>query len=69
MKVNTSIGEIEIGKMKCCICGNEIEKEYNWDQGHNAEPVKTGRCCTNCNYNVVVPERLKKVRQNEKKRT
>ena len=51
--------------MKCCICKKEIEKQYTpkgkiyWDQGHNAEPVKIGRCCNNCNKTVVIPARLK----------
>ena len=50
--------------MKCCICEKEIEKEYDgnsklvWDEGHNAEPVKEGRCCTVCNFNVVIPKRI-----------
>ena len=45
--------------MKCCICNKEIEKQpTGWDKGHNAMPVKKGRCCRFCNYSVVLPERL-----------
>lgn len=42
-------------KMKCCICGKMFE-----GFGHNAEPVKNGRCCDHCNYNVVLPTRIAK---------
>tara|TARA_R100001443_G_scaffold24201_4_gene36413 strand:- start:1167 stop:1343 length:177 start_codon:yes stop_codon:yes gene_type:complete len=50
--------------MKCSICKNDIEEqktdggEIIWDQGHNARPVKNGRCCSDCNVNVVIPARL-----------
>ena len=44
--------------MKCCICGNEIEVTPQWSKGHNAEPVKSGRCCSHCNYSVVLPVRI-----------
>ena len=37
----------------CVICG----REFN-GYGNNAEPVKTGRCCDECNLNVVIPERI-----------
>lgn len=44
----------ESKKDVCVICGKEIE-----DYGNNAAPVKDGRCCDDCHYNVVVPARLK----------
>jgi hypothetical protein len=51
--------------MKCCICENEIDIQYApngevaWTQGHNPEPVKDeGRCCSACNWGVVVPQRI-----------
>jgi hypothetical protein len=51
--------------MPCIICGNLIDElrhpisgEVVWDQGHNAEPVKDGRCCSHCNNTVVLPQRL-----------
>jgi len=49
----------------CCICNGPIdwhttpEGEVYWTQGHNAEPVKEGRCCTVCNNNEVLPKRLR----------
>jgi hypothetical protein len=49
---------------KCCLCGNKIypkvkvSGEY-W--GHNAQPVKEGRCCDACNLTVVIPARMKKL--------
>lgn len=45
----------------CCICGNPIE-----DFGHDPWPYKTeGRCCTACNYNIVVPRRIAILRNSE----
>ena len=42
-------------KIKCCICGREFI-----GYGHNPDPVKKeGRCCSDCNVNVVIPERIK----------
>lgn len=29
-----------------------------WRDGHNAAPVNSGRCCSKCNDNVVIPARL-----------
>lgn len=37
----------------CCICG----KRYH-GYGNNAEPVKDGECCDECDYNVVIPARI-----------
>jgi hypothetical protein len=43
----------------CCICLREIDVEINgWSEGHNAEPIEKGRCCSECNTLLVVPERL-----------
>ena len=42
--------------MKCVICGEKIS-----GHGNNADPVKRGCCCDDCNIKVVVPERLKKL--------
>ena len=42
-------------EFECVICGEVREGE--WD--HSPDPIsKEGRCCTNCNYDVVVPKRL-----------
>ena len=49
--VPDSVGE-EI-MSDCVICGKEIE-----GIGHNAESVKNGRCCDNCNMTVVLRERI-----------
>ena len=38
---------------KCIICGDSYR-----GMGHNAEPVKDGRCCTDCNYLKVIPARM-----------
>lgn len=46
--------------MKCNICNETIavESQTGWEYGHNAQPVKDGRCCHSCNNNVVIPHRL-----------
>ena len=50
--------------MKCSICTSQIDKQYTpqgecfWDQGHNAMPISSGRCCTKCNDTEVVPLRM-----------
>ena len=60
--------------MICCICDKEIEHmktedgEVYWKIGHNARPVKAGRCCTKCNIKVVIPERLEGILEMEKER-
>tara|TARA_B100000963_G_scaffold240208_1_gene210114 strand:- start:13555 stop:13731 length:177 start_codon:yes stop_codon:yes gene_type:complete len=46
--------------MKCVICKEKIETDLNgWKGGHNAEPVAKGRCCEECNYSIVLHERIK----------
>lgn len=52
--------------MKCVICKNEIDQQIFpngqvWEEGHNAQPVKDGRCCTLCNDEHVIPLRIKKI--------
>lgn len=49
--------------MKCCLCKEEIDVQGNWTEGHNAQPLKDGRCCTNCNATKVIPERIKRFSQ------
>lgn len=45
--------------MNCSICEKEIPVEPNgWDQGNNAKPVASGRCCNSCNFLKVVPARM-----------
>ena len=45
--------------MKCVICKGKITPDANgWDGGHNAEPVKKGQCCGECNHTVVTPIRI-----------
>ena len=40
----------------CSICNEKFEPI-----GHNAQPINDGRCCTKCNYGVVLPERLRQM--------
>ena len=46
--------------VNCIICDKKIK-----GFGHNAEPVAKGRCCEDCNYEVVIPYRLKHVRMGQ----
>jgi len=44
-------------KMKCCICGTEMEIH----KCNNAEPVEHGWCCDECNRLKVMPARIKQI--------
>lgn len=35
--------------MKCCLCNNDIK-----GHGNNAEPLKKGKCCDECNFLVIL---------------
>ena len=37
----------------CSICSKKFE-----GYGNNSEPFAKGRCCDDCNWNVVIPYRL-----------
>jgi hypothetical protein len=45
---------------RCSICKQPIPPEFDgkWRHGHNAEPINDGRCCRDCNDEVVIPTRL-----------
>jgi hypothetical protein len=55
--------------MKCSICHGPIDRQrlpdgtVYWAKGHNAWPVNEGRCCSDCNFQVVLHARLNQVRQ------
>ena len=58
--------------MKCCICKSEIEHHKHpptgkviWKKGNNAQPVKDGRCCNYCDWNVVIPVRIEVIRRKQ----
>ena len=49
----------------CVICSGDIEHKIDhttgkvyWTEGHNAQPVKDGRCCDTCNATAVMTARL-----------
>jgi hypothetical protein len=56
--------EQAIPPTKCCICHGPIDLQRDsdgkvfWEWGHNAWPVRSGRCCSSCNSTVVIAERL-----------
>lgn len=42
--------------MRCCICKKEFD-----GYGNNPIPIKPdGKCCDDCNINVVIPARIMK---------
>jgi len=47
--------------MNCSICKNTIQPQpvSGWDKGHNPWPLRdSGRCCEECNSELIVPARL-----------
>ena len=49
--------------MKCILCKYEIEVEISgWSEGHNAQPLAEGRCCSDCNEFDVLPARIQQVK-------
>ena len=62
--------------MICCICENEFDEyeetiigqmKVRNKGGHNPSPVKEeGRCCTKCNFEIVIPARLELITKQEK---
>ena len=51
--------------MKCSICKEEIrvDPKSGWNEGNNAEPINTGRCCDECNLSAVIPARIQGVKK------
>lgn len=50
---------------RCSICEGYIEPlrdpktgEVVWEGGNNAWPINDGRCCDDCNANVVIRARI-----------
>ena len=46
---------------RCCICGNDIE-----GYGYSPCPVKEKGQCRKCNYTVVLPERFRRMEEDQK---
>jgi hypothetical protein len=48
-------------KNRCVICNLDLAdraKDKRWLLGNNAQPVKDGRCCDQCNTEIVLPARI-----------
>lgn len=60
--MNDTINHLQeaVKKQKCCLCGKEFT-----GYGNNARPVKDGVCCDECNVKVVIPERLKVLKESK----
>tara|TARA_R100000353_G_scaffold58885_1_gene46518 strand:+ start:676 stop:882 length:207 start_codon:yes stop_codon:yes gene_type:complete len=64
---------VKLDEKRCSICEGYIEPlrdpktgEVVWEGGHNAQPINDGRCCDECNANVVIRARLMQLYANEK---
>lgn len=54
--------------MVCSICQELIGKDVSgWEEGHNAQPINDGRCCSHCNVTVVIPARLIQIGRKEER--
>jgi hypothetical protein len=51
----------------CSICSGPILPQGSWTQGNNAEPINSGRCCKHCDDTVVIPARLHRIAQDERR--
>ena len=49
-------------KLVCSLCGVKLNSIY---ESHNAQPLNTGRCCTDCNNLKVIPARLERASKGE----
>jgi hypothetical protein len=49
--------------VRCSICHESIPVEGMFAEGHNAWPVNNGRCCGECNSFVVIPTRIRRMRE------
>ena len=47
------------GAIHCSICGRPVP-DGTW--AHTAEPVRNGRCCSECNSKYVIPARIRRMR-------
>lgn len=56
---------MELKTFVCVICQEDIDHQKDetgkifWTGGHNALPVSEGQCCSACNTDKVIPERIK----------
>lgn len=55
-------------ELKCSICGKPILSDPSeWEHGNDADPVNDGRCCTTCDWEVVIPARIRQMFATKKK--
>lgn len=47
----------------CVICKEPIPDVKGWALGNNAQPVADGRCCDYCDATVVIPARIRLMRE------
>lgn len=54
----------------CSICGEPIVPHplSGWAGGNNAMPINAGRCCEDCDWMYVIPERIRRSYSQTKER-
>ena len=50
----------------CSICQLPIPARGTWTKGNSAWPVNDGRCCYDCDDNIVIPARINLIKRDEK---
>ena len=45
-------------KKICCLCNKEYE-----GYGNDAQPLKEGKCCDECNEKLVIPAKIKELKK------
>ena len=60
-------------QLDCSLCDGKIELQRNpmtgeiyWSEGHNAQPLSDGRCCSACNTTKVIPARIQSIIQHRR---
>ncbi len=51
------------GQLICSICNKPIPAKGSWKLGNSAEPINSGRCCDQCDNDVVIPRRILQLRK------
>jgi len=51
------------GQLICSICNKPIPAKGSWKLGNNAEPINSGRCCDQCDNDIVIPRRILQLRK------
>ena len=51
----------------CSICDLPIPARGTWTRGNSAQPINDGRCCYDCDAQVVLPMRIARILASDKR--